>query len=92
MSGYVYEAYGVHAVDPYGQAYAVPAYPTGAGEESRTIFITGFPLDVKERELNNLLRFLPGYEVRCTATLPRAQPGHPSQAGATSRGQPRARD
>jgi hypothetical protein len=29
----------------------------------RTIFITGFPTDVKERELNNLLRFLPGYEV-----------------------------
>jgi hypothetical protein len=23
----------------------------------------GFPPDVKERELNNLLRFLPGYEV-----------------------------
>jgi hypothetical protein len=69
MSGYVYDSYA--AVDPYqgyGQAYAVPAYPAGAvpagpAEELRTIFITGFPLDVKERELNNLLRFLPGYEV-----------------------------
>eukprot|EP01025_Chloroclados_australasicus_P047704 TRINITY_DN5378_c1_g2_i1.p2 TRINITY_DN5378_c1_g2~~TRINITY_DN5378_c1_g2_i1.p2 ORF type:complete len:329 (-),score=4.92 TRINITY_DN5378_c1_g2_i1:2416-3402(-) len=30
-------------------------------EEIRTVFITGFPLDVQERELNNLLRFLPGY-------------------------------
>jgi hypothetical protein len=28
------------------------------------VFVTGFPADVKERELNNMLRFLPGYEVR----------------------------
>lgn len=28
----------------------------------RTIFITGLPNDVKERELQNLLRWLPGYE------------------------------
>uniref|UniRef100_A0A0D3CHP1 RRM domain-containing protein n=1 Tax=Brassica oleracea var. oleracea TaxID=109376 RepID=A0A0D3CHP1_BRAOL len=28
----------------------------------RTIFITGLPDDVKERELLNLLRWLPGYE------------------------------
>ncbi|PKI40249.1 hypothetical protein CRG98_039367 [Punica granatum] len=28
----------------------------------RTIFITGLPEDVKERELQNLLRWLPGYE------------------------------
>ena len=28
----------------------------------RTVFLTGFPLDVKERELANLLRFIPGYE------------------------------
>lgn len=28
----------------------------------RTIFITGLPDDVKERELQNLLRWLPGYE------------------------------
>ncbi|KAG5237957.1 U1 small nuclear ribonucleoprotein [Salix suchowensis] len=31
-------------------------------DEVRTIFITGFPDDVKERELQNLLRWLPGYE------------------------------
>ncbi|KAE8668156.1 Small nuclear ribonucleoprotein family protein [Hibiscus syriacus] len=29
----------------------------------RTIFISGLPEDVKERELQNLLRWLPGYEV-----------------------------
>jgi hypothetical protein len=31
-------------------------------DELRTVFITGFPNDIKERELNNLLRFIPGYE------------------------------
>ncbi|WCJ28510.1 RNA-binding (RRM/RBD/RNP motifs) family protein [Euphorbia peplus] len=31
-------------------------------DEVRTIFITGLPEDVKERELLNLLRWLPGYE------------------------------
>lgn len=50
---------------PYG-GYPPSAFgpqPTfGGGDEVRTIFITGFPSDVKERELNNLLRFLPGYE------------------------------
>ncbi|EXC28854.1 RNA-binding protein with multiple splicing 2 [Morus notabilis] len=33
-----------------------------AADEVRTIFITGLPEDVKERELQNLLRWLPGYE------------------------------
>lgn len=28
----------------------------------RTIFISGLPEDAKERELQNLLRWLPGYE------------------------------
>ncbi|XP_050228270.1 uncharacterized protein LOC126677614 [Mercurialis annua] len=31
-------------------------------DEVRTIFITGLPEDAKERELQNLLRWLPGYE------------------------------
>eukprot|EP00250_Pteridium_aquilinum_P008249 c17803_g1_i1 orf=1223-2176(-) len=31
-------------------------------EEVRTIFVLGFPPDVKERELQNLLRWWPGYE------------------------------
>jgi len=32
------------------------------GDEIRTVFVSGFPNDVKERELHNLLRFMPGYE------------------------------
>eukprot|EP00262_Sarcandra_glabra_P004354 TRINITY_DN1529_c0_g1_i1.p1 TRINITY_DN1529_c0_g1~~TRINITY_DN1529_c0_g1_i1.p1 ORF type:complete len:313 (-),score=45.57 TRINITY_DN1529_c0_g1_i1:808-1746(-) len=35
---------------------------TTSTDEVRTIFISGLPLDVKERELQNLLRWLPGYE------------------------------
>ncbi|KNA18250.1 hypothetical protein SOVF_072300 [Spinacia oleracea] len=31
-------------------------------DDVRTIFISGLPEDVKERELQNLLRWLPGYE------------------------------
>ncbi len=45
-------------------AYGMPPPSGGGGDEVRTIFISGFPTDVKERELNNLCRFLPGYEVR----------------------------
>jgi len=41
----------------------LPAYCLAAADEVRTVFITGFPEDVRERELNNMLRFLPGYEV-----------------------------
>lgn len=68
MAQYGYEGY-PPAADPYAATYgayaAVPGgYPSAAGypDEVRTVFITGFPQDVKERELNNLLRFLPGYE------------------------------
>ena len=32
-------------------------------DELRTIFVTGFPQDVRERELMNLCRFMPGFEV-----------------------------
>ncbi|XP_059457489.1 cell wall integrity protein scw1 [Corylus avellana] len=43
-----------------------PAHPSSIlvdnTDEVRTIFITGLPEDVKERELQNLLRWLPGYE------------------------------
>ncbi|GAX74382.1 hypothetical protein CEUSTIGMA_g1830.t1 [Chlamydomonas eustigma] len=54
----------------YAPAPSYGGYPSYGGptaynaptDEVRTIFITGFPPDVKERELNNLLRFLPGYE------------------------------
>ncbi|MCO5554400.1 hypothetical protein L7F22_007930 [Adiantum nelumboides] len=36
--------------------------PMGDMDEVRTIFVLGFPPDVKERELQNLLRWWPGYE------------------------------
>lgn len=49
------------AYPPYGAAPA-PYAATAYADEVRTVFITGFPADVKERELNNMLRFLPGYE------------------------------
>lgn len=41
---------------PPSQPVANPA------DEIRTVFVSGFPHDVKERELHNLLRFMPGYE------------------------------
>jgi len=31
-------------------------------EELRTLFLSGLPNDVKEREIHNLMRFFPGYE------------------------------
>lgn len=34
----------------------------------RTIFVSGFPADTKERELQNLLRWWPGYEA-CQLTI-----------------------
>jgi RNA recognition motif-containing protein len=33
-----------------------------AFEELRTLFISGLPADIKEREVHNLMRFFPGYE------------------------------
>uniref|UniRef100_A0A1D1YUF8 Cell wall integrity protein scw1 n=1 Tax=Anthurium amnicola TaxID=1678845 RepID=A0A1D1YUF8_9ARAE len=59
---------GIH---PYHQAWAPQPPPPPISvenpnrtttDEVRTIFITGLPNDVKERELQNLLRWLPGYE------------------------------
>ncbi|XP_042375731.1 RNA-binding protein with multiple splicing-like [Zingiber officinale] len=55
---------------PYQQQWVPAMVPLIAGEPSvrpaadevRTIFITGLPGDVKERELHNLLRWLPGFE------------------------------
>ncbi|KMT03749.1 hypothetical protein BVRB_8g188970 [Beta vulgaris subsp. vulgaris] len=38
-----------------------PPHPS-LDEQVRTIFLSGLPEDVKERELQNLLRWLPGYE------------------------------
>ncbi|MQL96516.1 hypothetical protein Taro_029193 [Colocasia esculenta] len=61
---------GIH---PYHHPWAAPPPPPplpipvenpnrATTDEVRTIFITGLPSDVKERELQNLLRWLPGYE------------------------------
>lgn len=50
------QAYG--APQPAYYYQPAPAHP----DEVRTVFVTGFPQDVKERELNNICRFLPGYE------------------------------
>lgn len=50
---------------PGASPYGYPPGGTHHPDEVRTVFVTGFPDDVKERELNNMLRFLPGYEVGC---------------------------
>ncbi|KAF6149057.1 hypothetical protein GIB67_018635 [Kingdonia uniflora] len=52
-------------------------------EEVRTIFISGLPEDVKERELQNLLRWLPGYE----ASQVNYKGGQPMGFGLFSTGQ-----
>ncbi|CAI7815741.1 unnamed protein product [Closterium sp. NIES-54] len=46
---------------------------TPEGEEIRTIFVTGFPPDAKEREVQNMLRWWPGYEA-CQLTFKGDQP------------------
>ncbi|KAK1422542.1 hypothetical protein QVD17_25738 [Tagetes erecta] len=54
---------GMHQYQHQHQRWASPSPPVSlGGEEVRTIFISGLPEDVKERELQNLLRWLPGYE------------------------------
>ncbi|KAK4742614.1 hypothetical protein SAY87_000615 [Trapa incisa] len=48
---------------PHPHQQSLPhASPVSSHDEVRTIFIAGLPEDVKERELQNLLRWLPGYE------------------------------
>ncbi|KAK1269413.1 hypothetical protein QJS04_geneDACA013846 [Acorus gramineus] len=47
---------------PHPPLSAVETPGRAVPDEVRTIFITGLPEDVKERELQNLLRWLPGYE------------------------------
>ncbi|XP_039030088.1 RNA-binding protein with multiple splicing 2-like [Hibiscus syriacus] len=51
----------VHAHTPSAAASSLPSHSSNR-DEVRTIFIMGLPEDVKERELQNLLRWLPGYE------------------------------
>ena len=66
-AGYVGQP--AYAPAPAYAAYAPqPAY--GSLDEVRTVFVTGFPPDVKERELNNLLRFVHGWlQLPCTLPL-----------------------
>lgn len=72
---YGHASYGAPPPYSYPPPYGAPphgSYPPPGGaplDEVRTIFVTGFPLDVKERELNNLMRFLPGYEVKKRSRL-----------------------
>ncbi|KAE8725171.1 Small nuclear ribonucleoprotein family protein [Hibiscus syriacus] len=51
----------VHAHTPSAAAPSQPSHPSNP-DKVCTIFIMGLPEDVKERELQNLLRWLPGYE------------------------------
>ncbi|KAK4427470.1 RNA-binding protein with multiple splicing 2 [Sesamum alatum] len=54
-----------HAPPPHPHPPAIPIDSPAVrppSDEVRTIFISGLPEDVKERELQNLLRWLPGYE------------------------------
>jgi RNA recognition motif-containing protein len=44
-----------------------------SGEQIRTLFLTGLPEDVREREVHNLFRFVPGYE-GCKMTLMNQRP------------------
>jgi hypothetical protein len=54
--------YGMYPSHPAPPSDMRPAAPyVSPSDEVRTIFISGFPEDMKEREVNNLLRFLPGY-------------------------------
>lgn len=47
---------------PHSHPPPMPMDNRLATDEVRTIFLSGLPEDVKERELQNLLRWLPGYE------------------------------
>ncbi|GLC47034.1 hypothetical protein PLESTB_001437500 [Pleodorina starrii] len=61
---------GVYPV--FSPALAGGPAPTlsSTGEEIRTIFVTGFPPNVHDRELHNLVCFLPGYEASQMNTKP----------------------
>jgi hypothetical protein len=56
--------HGHHPPPPVGPPppLSVENPPRPGLDEVRTIFISGLPVDVKERELHNLLRWLPGFE------------------------------
>ena len=66
---------------------SAPLMGSPTADDIRTVFISGFPGDVKERELHNMLRLLPGFEacqMNWKAGAPQgfallATPGHARQ-------------
>ncbi|KIY93656.1 hypothetical protein MNEG_14306 [Monoraphidium neglectum] len=50
-----------------------PTSSAGLQDDVRTIFISGFPADVRDRELHNMLRYVPGYEA-CQMNWKTGQP------------------
>lgn len=59
----VYEQYAPQGAPPQYQPVPVTyAPPGGYADEIRTIFITGFPNDLRERELINMCRFMPDFD------------------------------
>jgi hypothetical protein len=50
-------------------------------DDVRTIFISGFPADVRDRELHNMLRYVPGYEA-CQMNWKTGQPQVGAATGA----------
>lgn len=57
-------AYDPAAYTPVPYQPAQYGYPYANRDELRTVFVTGFPPDFKDRELTNTCRFMPGYEAR----------------------------
>lgn len=57
-----YHPYAYYTTQPLALQPMAVESPRAAAR--RTMQLTGFPDDVKERELNNLLLFIPGYQVR----------------------------
>jgi RNA recognition motif-containing protein len=55
------------------QYFQQPTSPTSQNDEIRTVFLSGLPEDVKEREIHNLFRFVPGYE-GCKMTVMNQRP------------------
>jgi hypothetical protein len=86
-TGYVQQPV-AYAPAPAYAAYApAPAY--SSPDEVRTVFVTGFPGDVKERELNNLLRFVHGCALHCPVLCCGTTSDKPEHAPSAARMQPR---
>lgn len=71
------QAYTTAAAPAYVAAPQAQYAPYNANrDELRTIFVTGFPPDLRDRELTNMCRFMSGYEVLISSlTLPLTSDG-----------------